>query len=84
MVAASPVRHAALLFRNRDALPKLTRLLSASPGIFFKYDIEPVSLTIRERTTTLVQFLIRLAGIVGGILGAPSNVRRCHAYRHAR
>ncbi|GAA5973570.1 hypothetical protein JCM8115_005746 [Rhodotorula mucilaginosa] len=38
------------------------------PGIFFKYDIEPVSLTIRERTTTLVQFLIRLAGIVGGIL----------------
>lgn len=38
------------------------------PGIFFKYDIEPMSLTIRERTTTLVQFLVRLAGIVGGIL----------------
>ncbi|GAA5918661.1 hypothetical protein JCM6882_004178, partial [Rhodosporidiobolus microsporus] len=38
------------------------------PGIFFKYDIEPMSLTVRERTTTLVQFLVRLAGIVGGIL----------------
>jgi len=38
------------------------------PGIFFKYDIEPMSLTIRERTTSLVQFLVRLAGIVGGIL----------------
>jgi hypothetical protein len=38
-------------------------------GIFFKYDIEPMSLTIRERTTTLLQFLVRLAGIVGGILG---------------
>lgn len=38
------------------------------PGIFFKYDIEPMSLTVRERTTTLLQFLIRLAGIVGGIL----------------
>ncbi|GAA6064745.1 hypothetical protein JCM10212_001597 [Sporobolomyces blumeae] len=38
------------------------------PGIFFKYDIEPVSLTVRERTTTLVQFLVRLAGIVGGVL----------------
>lgn len=25
-------------------------------------------LTIRERTTTLVQFLVRLAGIVGGIV----------------
>lgn len=39
-------------------------------GIFIKYDIEPMSLTIRERTTTLLQFLVRLAGIVGGILGA--------------
>ncbi|KAK9893650.1 DUF1692-domain-containing protein [Cystobasidium minutum MCA 4210] len=38
------------------------------PGIFFKYDIEPMSLTIRERTTSLVDFLVRLAGIVGGIL----------------
>ncbi|ORY54753.1 endoplasmic reticulum vesicle transporter-domain-containing protein [Leucosporidium creatinivorum] len=38
------------------------------PGIFIKYDIEPMSLTIRERTTTLLQFLVRLAGIVGGIL----------------
>jgi len=38
------------------------------PGIFFKYDIEPMSLTIAERTTTLVQFLIRLAGIIGGIV----------------
>lgn len=44
--------------------PKL--LLS---GIFFKYDIEPMALTIRERTTTLLNFLVRLAGIVGGILG---------------
>lgn len=39
------------------------------PGIFFKYDIEPMHLTIRERTTGLINFLVRLAGIVGGILG---------------
>lgn len=38
-------------------------------GIFFKYDIEPMSLTIRERTTSLIQFLVRLAGIIGGVLG---------------
>ncbi|GJN93431.1 hypothetical protein Rhopal_006486-T1 [Rhodotorula paludigena] len=38
------------------------------PGIFFKYDIEPMALTVRERTTTFLQFLVRLAGIVGGIL----------------
>lgn len=41
---------------------------SRRTGIFFKYDIEPMSLTVRERTTTFLQFLIRLAGIVGGIL----------------
>ncbi|BGP50674.1 hypothetical protein JCM10450v2_006599 [Rhodotorula kratochvilovae] len=38
------------------------------PGMFFKFDIEPMALTVRERTSTLVQFLVRLAGIVGGIL----------------
>jgi hypothetical protein len=37
------------------------------PGIFIKYDIEPLTMTVRERTTTLVQFLVRLAGILGGV-----------------
>ncbi|EPQ30923.1 uncharacterized protein PFL1_01821 [Pseudozyma flocculosa PF-1] len=37
------------------------------PGIFIKYDIEPIVLTVRERSTTLVQFLVRLAGVVGGV-----------------
>lgn len=35
------------------------------PGLFFKYDLEPMSVIIRERTTSLYQFLIRLAGVVG-------------------
>ena len=38
------------------------------PGIFFKYDLEPMALTISERTQKFVDFVIRLAGIVGGIL----------------
>jgi hypothetical protein len=29
------------------------------PGIFFKFDIEPVRLTVIQRTTTLGQFFIR-------------------------
>ncbi|KAK8864570.1 hypothetical protein IAR55_001820 [Kwoniella newhampshirensis] len=37
------------------------------PGIFFKFDLEAMSLTIRERTTTLYQFLIRLVGVIGGV-----------------
>lgn len=37
------------------------------PGIFFKFDIEPVRLTIIQRTTTLGQFFIRWVGVVGGV-----------------
>ncbi|KAL6301525.1 DUF1692-domain-containing protein [Sparassis latifolia] len=37
------------------------------PGIFFKFDLEPVSLTIHQRTTTLVQLLIRCVGVIGGL-----------------
>ena len=37
------------------------------PGIFFKYDLEAMALTIHERTTTLYQLLIRLVGVVGGV-----------------
>ncbi|KAH9452403.1 hypothetical protein MJO29_008593 [Puccinia striiformis f. sp. tritici] len=38
------------------------------PGLFFKYDIEPMSLTIHQRTTSLIEFLVRLAGMIGGIV----------------
>jgi hypothetical protein len=34
------------------------------PGIFFKFDIEPVRLTVIQRTTTLGQFFIRYAYVL--------------------
>jgi len=37
------------------------------PGIFFKFDMEPVSLTIHQRTTSLLELLIRCVGVVGGV-----------------
>jgi len=37
------------------------------PGIFIKYDIEPLQMTIRQRSTSLFQFLVRLAGVLGGV-----------------
>ncbi|CAG8722965.1 36968_t:CDS:2 [Gigaspora margarita] len=37
------------------------------PGIFFKYDIEPISVRITERSTTFSKFLTRLCGLVGGV-----------------
>ncbi|KAF8260059.1 endoplasmic reticulum vesicle transporter-domain-containing protein [Lactarius quietus] len=40
---------------------------SGVPGIFFKFDIEPVRLTLIQRTTTFAQFFIRCVGVIGGI-----------------
>ncbi|KAI0346231.1 DUF1692-domain-containing protein [Trametopsis cervina] len=37
------------------------------PGIFFKFDMEPMSLTIHQRTTSLLQLFIRCVGVVGGV-----------------
>ncbi|KAL4250946.1 Endoplasmic reticulum-Golgi intermediate compartment protein [Abortiporus biennis] len=37
------------------------------PGIFFKFDMEPLSITIFQRTTTLIQLMIRCVGVIGGI-----------------
>ena len=38
------------------------------PGIFFKFDIEPVSLAITESRTPLLRFLVQLVNIIGGVL----------------
>ncbi|KPV74087.1 uncharacterized protein RHOBADRAFT_54648 [Rhodotorula graminis WP1] len=60
-----------LLHTNQYSVTEMSRTTEHGkgvPGIFFKFDIEPMALTVRERTSSLVQFLVRLAGIVGGIL----------------
>ncbi|KAI9323541.1 endoplasmic reticulum vesicle transporter-domain-containing protein [Dichotomocladium elegans] len=36
------------------------------PGIFFKYDIEPISVQISETRQSFIHFLVRLCGIIGG------------------
>ena len=36
-------------------------------GIFFKFDLDSLALTIRERTTSFYHFLIRLVGVIGGV-----------------
>lgn len=37
------------------------------PGIFFRYEIEPISVQISEvRSQSFIHFLVRLCGILGG------------------
>ncbi|KAK9460969.1 endoplasmic reticulum vesicle transporter-domain-containing protein [Lipomyces oligophaga] len=38
------------------------------PGIFFKYTIEPLGMTITERRTPFIQFLVRLINVLGGVV----------------
>ncbi|BEJ16377.1 hypothetical protein CspHIS471_0509820 [Cutaneotrichosporon sp. HIS471] len=59
-----------MLMTSQYAVTEATRVFDHNrgvPGIFFKYDLEPMTITIRERTTTLYQFLIRLVGVIGGV-----------------
>jgi len=38
-----------------------------TPGIFFKFDIDPMQLTIHQRTTSLLTLIIRSVGVIGGV-----------------
>lgn len=38
-----------------------------APGVFFKYDLTPMSVEIEEKRRPFGQFLVRLCGVVGGI-----------------
>ncbi|BFZ61700.1 hypothetical protein YB2330_002775 [Saitoella coloradoensis] len=37
------------------------------PGIFFQYDIEPLELTVRDKRAGMGSFLVRVAGVLGGV-----------------
>ena len=38
-----------------------------SPGIFFKFELDPLHITLHQRTTSFLQLLIRVVGVLGGI-----------------
>ena len=38
-----------------------------TPGIFFKFNLDPFAITQHQRTTTFLQLLIRCVGIIGGV-----------------
>ncbi|KAI9103076.1 endoplasmic reticulum vesicle transporter-domain-containing protein [Phlyctochytrium arcticum] len=62
-----------ILLTNQFAVTDYSRHLSEQaggnglPGIFVKYDIEPISVRITESRQTILHFLTRFCGIIGGI-----------------
>ncbi|KAF8177098.1 endoplasmic reticulum vesicle transporter-domain-containing protein [Mycena galopus ATCC 62051] len=58
------------LHTNQYSVTHYTRVLSqhsGTPGIFFKFDLDPMSLTIHQRTSTFLQLIIRCVGVIGGV-----------------
>lgn len=40
------------------------------PGIFFKYDIEPMLLTVEESRDSFLRFVVKIVNVVSGVLVA--------------
>ncbi|KAG6841160.1 hypothetical protein C0991_001288 [Blastosporella zonata] len=58
------------LSTNQYSVTHYTRVLEhnrGTPGIFFKFDLDPLSLTIHQRTPSLLQLIIRCVGVIGGV-----------------
>lgn len=47
--------------------PEREQLSAHVPGIFLRYDIEPILVRVREQAVSFGSFLVRLCGIVGGV-----------------
>ncbi|GLB44741.1 putative endoplasmic Reticulum-Golgi Intermediate Compartment (ERGIC) [Lyophyllum shimeji] len=58
------------LHTNQYSVTHYTRVLEhnrGTPGIFFKFELDPLALTIHQRTPSLAQLLIRCVGVIGGV-----------------
>jgi hypothetical protein len=67
------------LHTNQYSVTHYTRKLNdheGTPGIFFKFDLDPMVITIYQRTTSLVQLLIRCVGVIGGVFTCASYFLR--------
>ncbi|KAF8838039.1 DUF1692-domain-containing protein [Paxillus ammoniavirescens] len=64
---------------NQYSVTHYTRKLAENepaPGIFFKFDLDPMVISIHQRTTTFVQLLIRCVGVIGGVFTCTSYFLR--------
>ncbi|KAG8695471.1 hypothetical protein FRC08_007817 [Ceratobasidium sp. 394] len=55
---------------NQYSVTHYTRSLEhgrGTPGIFFKFDVDALAITVSQKTTTFREFLVRIIGVVGGV-----------------
>lgn len=58
------------IFTNQYAVTSQSHLVGEQqiPGIFFKFDIEPILLTISEERGSLLALVVRVVNVVSGVL----------------
>ncbi|WEW58354.1 hypothetical protein PRK78_003822 [Emydomyces testavorans] len=70
----TPSQRKNTIFTNQYAVTSQSRVLpknvNAVPGIFFKFDIEPILLVVSEERGSLLALLVRLVNVVSGVLVA--------------
>ncbi|CAE6442269.1 unnamed protein product [Rhizoctonia solani] len=58
------------LHTNQYSVTHYTRTIEhgrGTPGIFFKFDIDPLAIAISQKTTSFREFIVRVIGVVGGV-----------------
>ena len=60
------------MFTNQYAVTEQSHEISERqlPGIFFKYDIEPILLTIEESRDGMLHFFMKIINVLSGVLVA--------------
>lgn len=60
------------IFTNQYAVTEQSKEINERmvPGLFFKYDIEPILLHVEERRDGLITFAIKIVNILSGVLVA--------------
>jgi endoplasmic reticulum-Golgi intermediate compartment protein 2 len=68
----SPFSSSATLFTNQYAVTEQSYQIGerAIPGIFVKYDIEPILLMVEENRESFLKFCVKVVNILSGVLVA--------------
>jgi hypothetical protein len=69
----SPTPYASrTVFTNQYAVTEQSHIIGerSVPGIFFKYDIEPMLLTVEETRDSFLRFVVKVVNVVSGVLVA--------------
>ena len=70
--SGTPYNYRALISTNQYAVTEQSHMIDerSVPGIFFKYDIEPVLLSIEESRDSFLRFMVKIINVVSGVLVA--------------